>query len=178
MQVLQEAVSKQIALAVDMEKLTIAVNNSPANRKMAATVQERLEQECKALRRCESLRDSLYQSYVERLMTEREYISMKERYTAEADAHTAKIAELQQQIEEAKHFTPENQYLASFSIFCGISVLSRDVLTALIERIELGANNQFNIRFRYRDEFDILNEYLRKEAGPDEYRSKVSAHIE
>lgn len=178
LQVVQEAVSKQIALAVDMEQLAVAVSNTPANRKLAATVQEQLEQETKALRRCESLRDSLYQSYVEKLMTEREYVSMKERYAAEAVAHNEKITELKHQIEDAKKYSSENKYLASFSIFRNASVLSRDVLTALIERIELGANNQISIRFRYRDEFDILNEHLRKEAAPDEYRSKVSSHIE
>lgn len=176
--VLQEALSKQIALAVDMEELATSVNESPANRKKALTAQAQLEQERKALKRCESMRDSLYQSYVEKLMTEREYMSMKERYTVEAERHAKKIAELERQMEEAKSYTTENRYLASFSMFNGASVLSRELLTALIERIEIGSGNQISIRFRYRDEFDALNDYLRKEATPDEYRSKVSSHLE
>lgn len=176
--VLQEAISKQIALAVDMKALTASVNGSPANRKKAVTMQARLEQERKALKRAEDLRDSLYQNYVEKLMTEREYMTMKERYTSEAEAHTAKIAELERQMEAAKVYTCENQYLASFSLFKGASVLSREVLTALVERIEIGAGNRVGIRFRYRDELDKLTDYLRREASPYEYRSKVSPHLQ
>ena len=176
--VLQEAISKQIALAVDLEALTASVNGSPANRKRAVTMQAQLEQERKALKRAKDLRDSLYQSYVEKLMTEREYMTMKDRYTAEAEDHTAKIAELERQMEAAKVYTCENQYLASFSLFKGASVLSREVLMALVERIEIGAGNRVGIRFRYQDELDKLTDYLRREASPDEYRSKVSPHIQ
>ena len=110
-------------------------------------------------------------------MTEREYITMKERYAAEAVEHSRRIAELQTQIEESKAFTPENPFLAAFSEFHGESVLSRHVLQALIERIEIGAGDSIHIKFRYQDEYKTLASYL-EEVTPDEYRSKVSAHIE
>ena len=176
--VLQEAVSKQIALAVDIEALTSSVNSSPAHRKHSLNKQGLLEQERKALKRCEELRDSLYQNYVEKLMTEREYMTMKERYSSEAAAHADRIKELEQQIEAVKVYTPENRFLASFCPFKGTSTLSRDLLVALIDRIEVGKGNRINIKFRFQDEFDILNDYLRKEATPDEYGSKVSPHIQ
>ena len=175
--VLEESVSKQIASAVDLEELTIAVNNLPSNKRKAATLEGQLEDAQKKLKRCESLRESLYQNYVERLMTEREYITMKERYAAEAVEHSRRIAELQTQIEESKAFTPENPFLAAFSAFQGESVLSRHVLQALIDRIEIGAGDSISIRFRYQDEYKALTEYL-EEVTPDEYRSKVSAYIE
>lgn len=176
--VLQEALSTQIALAIDMEELTASVNNSPKTRKAALTLQKQLEQEQKSLHRCESLLDSLYQNYIEKLMTEREYLSMKEHYTSQAELHKERIRVLEHQQEAAKAYTPENRFLASFSIFQDTSVLSREVLTALVDRIEIAEGNRINIRFRYRDEFDRLNDYLRKEATTDEYRSKVSAHLE
>ena len=87
MDVIQEAIAKQIALAVDMRELTDSVNNSSAKRMKDATLQGQLEQEQKALRRAETLRDSLYQNYVEKLMTEQEYMAMKARYTSEAENH-------------------------------------------------------------------------------------------
>ena len=176
--VLQEAISKQIALAVDMKALTSSVNSSPAHRKHSLNKQGLLEQERKAMKRCEELRDSLYQNYVEKLMTEREYMTMKERYSSETAAHADRIKELEQQIEAAKVYTPENRFLASFCSFKGTSTLSRDLLVALIDRIEVGEENRINIKFRFQDEFDILNDYLRKEATPDEYGSKVSPHIQ
>ena len=176
--VLQEALSKQMALAINMEELTTLVNHSPKMQKSALTLQSQLEQERKALKRCEELRDSLYQNYVEKLMTEREYMTMKERYSSEAEAHADRIKELEQRIEAAKVYTPENRFLASFCSFKGMSTLSRELLVALVDRIEIAEGNRINIRFRYRDEFDRLNDYLRKEATTNEYRSKVSAHLE
>ncbi|MBQ3803436.1 MAG: recombinase family protein, partial [Oscillospiraceae bacterium] len=176
--VLQEAITKQIALAVDMQALTATVNSSPAHKMQSVSKQSLLEQERKALKRCEELRDSLYQNYVEKLMTEREYMTMKERYTSETEARADRIKELEQQIEAAKVYTPENRFLASFSFFKGASTLSRDLLVALIDRIEVGEGNRVNIKFRFQDEFLILNDYLRKEATPDEYGSKVSPHIQ
>jgi len=176
--VLQEAITKQIALAVDMQALTTTVNSSPAHKKHSVSKQSLLEQERKALKRCEELRDSLYQNYVEKLMTEREYMTMKERYTSETEAHASRIKELEQQIEAAKVYTPENRFLASFSFFKGASTLSRDLFVALIDRIEIAEGNRINIKFRFQDEFHILNDYLRREATPDEYGSKVSPHIQ
>ena len=85
---------------------------------------------------------------------------------------------LRKQIEAAKVYTPENRFLASFSFFKGASTLSRDLLVALIDRIEVGEGNRVNIKFRFQDEFLILNDYLRKEVTPDEYGSKVSPHIQ
>ena len=175
---LQEAISRQIALAIDMEALTTSVNDSPAKRQKVLTLQTQLEQERKALTRCEGLRDSLYQNYVEKLMTEREYMAMKERYAAEVEDHKARIMELERQQEAAKVYTAENHFLASFSLFKDASVLSREVLTALVDRIEIAEGQHINIRFRYRDEFDKLIDFLREEAAPDEYRSKVSPHFE
>ena len=82
-------------------------------------------------------------------MTEREYMAMKKRYTSETEAHADRIKELEQQIEAAKVYTPENRFLASFSFFKGASTLSRDLLVALIDRIEIAEGNRVNIKFRF-----------------------------
>ena len=110
-------------------------------------------------------------------MSEQEYLSMKERYSNEAEAHTAKIAEIRNQMEEIMLYTSENKYLASFTVFKDATVLSREVLTALIERVEVGLDHRINIKFKYRDELSVLADYLRREMSPDEYSSKVSAHL-
>ena len=176
--VIQEAITKQIALAIDMEALAASVNKRPASQKRAMTMREQLEAEHKSLKRCEGLRDSLYQSYVDQLMTEREYIAMKERYSAEIKTHTAKISELERQMEASKVYTQENRFLAAFSAFHDEVAVSREVLTALITKVEIGLRNCVTIRFRYQNEFEQLNEYLRKEASSDEYSDKVSSHLE
>ena len=175
--ILQEAISKQIALAIDMATLTESVNNTSESRKKVLTMREQLEKERKSLNRCEALHDSLYQSYVEKLMSECEYIAMKDRYAMEIETHKANISEIERQMEASKVYTPENQFLAAFSAFKGNVEVSREILAALISRVEIGVGNLVTIKFRYQSEFEQLNEYLRLEASSDEYTDKVSSHF-
>ena len=56
-----------------MEAIVRRVNSSPKYRKQTATLQGRLDAAKRALKRCNGLYDSLYQSYVDQLMTEQEY---------------------------------------------------------------------------------------------------------
>ena len=74
---LLQAVQTQIALAADMEALIRRVNSSPKYRKQTATLQGKLDAAKKSLMRYNGLYDSLYQSYVDQLMTEQEYMTLK-----------------------------------------------------------------------------------------------------
>lgn len=82
---LLQAIQTQIALAADMEAIVRRLNGSPKYKKQTATLQGRLDTAKRALKRCNGLYDSLYQSYVDQLMTEQEYMTLKRRYKAEAE---------------------------------------------------------------------------------------------
>lgn len=175
--ILQEAISKQISLAADLKAVVDKLAQSEKGREKREAMQAELDRANKALKRCEGLRDSLYRNYVEQLMTEREYIMMKERYAAEAEECRKQIKKLEEKIRESKDYTTENRYLASFHPFKDVSLLTRDVLTALVERIEIGENKRVCIHFRYRDELEKLTDYLREEGVLDEYSSEVSSSV-
>lgn len=175
--ILREAISKQTALAVDLKKLTERLNRAGEKQMRTETLQTKLCDTRKALKRCEDLRDGLYQNYVEELVTQREYLAMKEHYTAEAESHRRQIEILEDEIKEGKDFTAENRYLAAFDVFAGETQLTRDVLTALIERIEIGENKRVHIHFRYRDAFEKLVKYLGKEGLLDEHCGEVSSAV-
>lgn len=82
---LMQAIQTQIALAADMDELVRRVNSSPKYKKQASDLQGRLDAANKALKRYNNLYDSLYQNYVDKLMTEQEYVALKSRYKAEAE---------------------------------------------------------------------------------------------
>ncbi len=67
---LLQAIQTQIALAADMEALIRKVNSSPKCRKQTATLQGKLDTAKKSLMRYNGLCASLYQNYVDKLMTE------------------------------------------------------------------------------------------------------------
>ena len=159
---LLQAIQTQIALAADMEALIRRVNSSPKYRKHTATLQGRLDAAKKALKRCNGLYDSLYQSYVDKLMTEQEYMTLKRRYKAEAEEAERLIEALtRRQAAEAAH-TPENPFLAAFGSFRDADTLTREMAQALIERVYVDGDSNIEIVFRYRDEYKELCTYLER----------------
>ena len=157
---LLQAIQTQIALAVDMEALIRRVNGSPKYRKQAATLQGKLDAAKKSLMRYNGLYDSLYQNYVDKLMTEQEYMTLKRRYKAEAEEAERLIETLTcQQAAEAAH-TPENPFFTAFGSFRDADTLTREMAQALIQRIYVDGNSNIEIVFRYRDEYKELCTYL------------------
>lgn len=157
---LLQAIQTQIALAADMEAIVRRVNSSPKYRKQTATLQGRLDAAKRALKRCNGLYDSLYQSYVDQLMTEQEYMTLKRRYKAEAEEAERLIEALtRRQAAEAAH-TPENPFLAAFGSFRGADALTKEMAQALIERVYVDGDSNIEIVFRYRDEYKELCTYL------------------
>lgn len=163
---LMQAIQTQIELAADMDELVRRVNSSPKHRKRTADLQGRLDSAKKALKRYNNLYDSLYQNYVDKLMTEQEYITLKSRYRAEAEEAERLIEALtRQQAEESEH-TPENRFLTAFGSFKGEDTLTKEMAQALIERVYVDGNSNIEIVFRYRDEYRALCTYLEgKENG-------------
>ena len=175
--ILQIAISKQVELAAGMKELASSISHSPSNRRKAVSLDEHLFQARKSLKRCESLRESLYQSYVEHLITETEYMTMKKRFAADEAQLAVRIQEIERQISNAKKLGSENPFIAAFGTLSTTFEINKETLTALVDRIEIGTDNRVEIIFRFREEFKELDQYLRKEAAPDEYSSKVSSHI-
>lgn len=163
---LMQAIQTQIELAADMDELVRRVNSSHKHRKRTADLQGRLDSAKKALKRYNNLYDSLYQNYVDKLMTEQEYITLKSRYRAEAEEAERLIEALtRQQVEESEH-TPENRFLTAFGSFKGEDTLTKEMAQALIERVYVDGNSNIEIIFRYRDEYRALCTYLEgKENG-------------
>lgn len=157
---LLQAIQTQIALAVDMEALVRRVNSSSKYKKQTATLQGKLDTAKKALMRYNSLYDSLYQNYVDQLMTEQEYMTLKRRYKAEAEEAERLIETVtRRQVAEAAH-TPENPFLAAFGSFRGADVLTKEMAQTLIERVYVDGDSNIEIVFRYRDEYKELCTYL------------------
>lgn len=157
---LLQAIQTQIALAADMEAIVRRLNSSPKYRKQTATLQGRLDAAKRALKRCNGLYDSLYQSYVDQLMTEQEYMTLKRRYKAEAEEAERLIETVtRRQVAEAAH-TPENPFLTAFGSFRNADTLTREMAQALIQRVYVAGDSNIEIVFRYRDEYKELCTYL------------------
>ena len=159
-EVLFTAIQSQIQLVADLEDVVKQLNAEPEFRRQRSDAAAKLEAARRTLKRSQSLYDSLYQNYVEQLMTEQEYVTLKARYKAEAEEAERLIAVLEQEQHESKVYTAENRFLTEFRSFMGTDTLTKEMAFALIERIYVDAEKNIDIRLRYRDEYMALLNFI------------------
>ena len=159
-EVLFTAIQSQIQIAADLEDVVKKLNAQPEFRRHRSDAAAKLEAARRTLKRSQSLYDSLYQNYVEQLMTEHEYITLKARYKAEAEEAERLIAVLEQEQRESKVYTAENRFLTEFRNFMGTDKLTKEMASALVERIYVDADKNIDIHFRYRDEYMALLKFV------------------
>ena len=150
----------QIAIAADLEEVIKKLNAEPDFRRQRSAANAKLEAARRTLKRNQSLYDSLYQNYVEQLMSEQEYVTLKSRYRAEAEEAERLIALLEQEQHESKVYTAENRFLTEFRAFTGTDTLTKEMASALVERIYVDADRSMDIRLRYRDEYMALLKFI------------------
>ena len=116
-----------------------------------------------ALSRAEMLYDSLFQNYADKLMSEREYTEMKRQYRSDMERAQARLDELEQRQKDERQQTMENPWLTACGQFREEQALTADMAHALIERVEIDAENHVSITLRYRDEYNALLRLLAAE---------------
>lgn len=164
-EVLFTAIQSQIQIAADLQDVIKRLNAEPEYRRQRSDASSKLEVAKRTLKRSQSLYDSLYQNYVEQLMTEQEYVTLKARYKAEAEQAEQLIAALEQEQRESKVYTAENRFLTEFRSFMGTDTLTKEMASALVDRIYVDADRNIDIRLRYRDEYMALLKFIEGRAA-------------
>ena len=163
-EILWDTLRREIALAGNMERLVREYGRS----KKAVSREQTLEREAiavqQALERASRLHDSLFQSYADNLMTEREYMEMKRQYRADMEQAKQRLEDVNQRRQATERQTAKNPWLASFQRYREETALTEEMTHALIERVEVDADNGVVITLRYRDEYRDLLQLL-TEAG-------------
>ena len=156
MEILWDTLKRKIALAENMEKMVRKYRRS----EQSATIEASLEQETmnaqRAFDRARRLHDSLYQSYVDQLVTEQEYLSMRQQYRSDMEQAKIRLEEIKQRKEEILQKTAGNPWLAACGNFRGEEALTEEMVHALVDRIEVDAENHLFITLRYQDEYQSL----------------------
>jgi site-specific DNA recombinase len=159
------AIQSQMQIAADLEDVIRRLNAEPEYRRQRSDTASKLEAAQRTLKRSQSLYDSLYQNYVEQLMTEQEYVTLKARYKEEAEKAEQLISALEQEQRESKVYTAENRFLTEFRSFMGTDTLTKEMASALVERIYVDADKAIDIRLRYRDEYIALLNFIEGRAA-------------
>ena len=164
-EILWDVLKRQIALAGNLTQL---LNEAAGSGKLAAGDSARRREELAARRKLERagmLYDSLYQNYVDRLMTEEEYLELKAQYRSDMDKAQARLKELEAQRQDYELQTVKNPWLAACGRFQQETELTEGLAHTLIERVEVDAQNHISITLRYQDEYRALCRLLEMEAA-------------
>lgn len=158
--IVMDAVAKQIEVAVQMDELVRRLQHLSRHQTRAERCTKEYAQLSAKLSRKRMLCDSLYQNYVEKLMTAHEYIAMKWHYRDEITALEEELNQLRKNQSREKDLTPDNPFLTAFCPFESDTQVSREMALALIKRLEIGEDKEIEITFLYRDEYQMLARYI------------------
>ena len=101
----------------------------------------------------------LYEDYVDRLLNEQEYVRIKAEYEQRAESFRQRLEELSKRaalISEAS--ASDNRWLRAARDFQNPAVLTREMVEAMIERIEVSGPDRIGVVWKFNDEFDLLKD--------------------
>jgi len=103
----------------------------------------------------------LYDDFCDGVLSESEYKEFKARYDADEKTAAARLQELTDERSRLQpQFVDKNVCITEFERFRKEKVLTREMLTALVERIEVTGDRNVEIKFRFRDEYAPLGALL------------------
>ena len=156
-QLVLDTIKLQIFLLADKAKKN---KSSPKIKNQEQTLRTKMQSAKQRLHQLKSLRSSLYDDFTDNLLAEKEYLYTRKKYEDESVALSLSIGKISEELEKCTaDFTVADNYAAQIQRFYAIDELSREVLTALIEKIIVHDKNNIEVVFKYKDEFADLKKY-------------------
>ena len=156
------AIQQQMDLFTETESNIKTINTSPVKTGKKEDFQNKIQSLEQRIDRLNFLRGSLYDDYKDGVLSEKEYKYARQKHESEINTFTAGIAELSAELEKySDNFVSENKYAAEMSRFNRFresisNTESREMLTALIDKIIVYADNKIEIICKYSDELTSL----------------------
>lgn len=135
-----------------------------------ATERDNIQMEIRKLRvRLDSLDAKTMRAYddlCDGILSDIDYRMIKGSYETERTENLARIDGLESSLARLQlGFVDENPSIVEFEKFSGVKGLSRDMLTALVERIVVNSDLSVEVFFRYEDEYAPLLAFVEENGG-------------
>ena len=154
-------ISVKITQSVEMEKLLDRLNKKNGNAK--ETLQFKIADVQRTIGHISELRAGLYDSYVDKILDETEYIEMKAKYNANLDRAKAQLEALQtESLMFNQTLTPQNKWLTAIRKFKDEHEVTREMAVALIDKIIISGYNSPKIVWNFKDDLTAIEEYTKE----------------
>jgi len=159
-----EAVKLHIELLVDTEKLLEQINKSNT-KKIANENMENIRQaKEKEIEKINNLKRCLYEDWKNEYITKEEYLEYKQKYEQDTEKIKGIIINLDKQKEkQAKIINGNSKWIENFKLNKNIVKLDRDIITELIDYIEVYENKKIKIHFKFMNELNKILECIEDE---------------
>ena len=152
-----EVLRLQMAMLTDAEAVIQRVSRSSAARSRRTALDNEVISVQGRLKKLDTLRQTLFESYVDGIVTQADYLFGKSRYEDEARQLEGRLQDLQVEKDALPEASPkQNKWFSAFAKFRDEKELTREMLLALVEKIYVNEDKQVHIVLNYQDEMKKL----------------------
>ncbi len=156
-----EAIKLHIELLVDTEKLLEQINTSNTKKLANENIENIKKAKEKEIEKLNNLKRCLYEDWKNEYITKEEYLEYKQKYEQDIEKTKEIIINLDKQKEKQKEIINGNGlWIERFKAHKNITKLDRDIITELIDYIEVHEDKKITIHFKFMNELDEILEYI------------------
>jgi hypothetical protein len=159
----KNAICQHISFALDIREALNAAKHNLCQLKGGINVGEQISDREKEIEACTNFKKALYEDYQRGILEQEDFINFNKNYTTRIKELKLAVANLRK---EAKlllesDIPEEDSWLEHVREFINLPDLSRQAVISMILRIEVFTGKRVEIKFRYQDGLDAMQETLR-----------------
>ena len=159
-------VQAHIQSVISLSELLDSISEEQINKDAIAGYKAQIAENEAKLEKANSMKATLYENFIDGILTKAEYKDHKDRYTAQADKARKAIAILRESMENTVRNNSERlKWARHFRDFSTITELDRRSVVTLVESIEVCGKTDIKINFRYKMEFDTAMQLVGRTAS-------------
>lgn len=159
-----EAIKLHIEFLVDTEKLLEQINKSNTKKLANENMKNIKQAKEKEIEKISNLKRCLYEDWKNEYITKEEYLEYKQKYEQDIEKIKEIMVNLDKQKEKQEEIINGNsKWIENFKAHKNITELDRDIITELIDYIEVHENKKITIHFKFMDELNKILEYIDNE---------------
>ncbi len=155
-------IQNMIDTAIDMNDMLKKINSSDSRKKESTHIQKAIETQTAEREKCMRMMVDLYPDLKNGLISQEEYLRLKESITQKIETFDKMIASL---TETAKSYeegvNEENEFIAHFKKYGKLKSLTRNILIELVEEILVHNNKEITIKFKFENPYKEAMEYIK-----------------
>ena len=148
-----EAIKLHIDMFADIEKILEHINKSNVQKLSNNNIENIKKQKKIEIDKLNNLKRYLYEDWKNKYITKNEYLEYKQKYEYDINKIKKELINLDNQKENQEEVICQNsKWVENLRIYKNITKLDRDIITELIDYIEVHENKRITIHFKFMNE--------------------------